>query len=387
VLLLVTGLILEKRFDEGSPLQAQRLFVGWSRPFYLFAFLDILFVQLGSLRGTFAGAEASLVHTLLIALLAAIWVMTEFSYLSAILGLVALLQWRAAAHLTGSSLPVHLAGLALAYGALGFGYELFLRQRRRSDGAKGREGEPNWHAIWKLPLQRSAMVISSYSLLLAVVFSVDLVGWSLRALFRFPFRQSVEIETISMIVWVLCLTSLLYVAAAAVYQRIRLGYLAVGMSLAAWFLYAFYINAWEDLSQLQWYALPAGLYLLAIGYLEWGRGSRDLARWLEYAAILLLFGSLFWQTLVLGWGYAILLGSEGFAAFWWGSARRLRRFFYAGMAGVILATVGQLLNALQEVNQWITFGLIGLVLVTMAILVERKLEAIKAWQQVLESWE
>jgi hypothetical protein len=57
------------------------------------------------------------------------------------------------------------------------------------------------------------------------------------------------------------------------------------------------------------------------------------------------------------------------------------------MTGVILATLGQLLNALQAVNQWITFGIIGLVLVAIAIIVERKLEAIKAWQQVLETWE
>jgi len=133
--------------------------------------------------------------------------------------------------------------------------------------------------------------------------------------------------------------------------------------------------------------MPAGLYLLAIGFLEWERGNRNLARWLDYIAILLLMGSLFWQTLVLGWWYSLLLGGEGFAAFWWGSARRLRRFFYAGMTGVILATLGQLLNALQEVNQWITFGLIGLILVILAIIVERKLEAIKAWQQVLETWE
>ena len=89
----------------------------------------------------------------------------------------------------------------------------------------------------------------------------------------------------------------------------------------------------------------------------------------------------------LGVGYALLLGSESFAAFWWGSARRLRRFFYAGMAGAILAALGQLLNALQEANQWITFGVIGLALVVMAILVERKLETFKAWQQVLEAWE
>jgi hypothetical protein len=46
-----------------------------------------------------------------------------------------------------------------------------------------------------------------------------------------------------------------------------------------------------------------------------------------------------------------------------------------------------LLNALQEVNQWITFGLIGIGLVVIAIIVERRLETIKAWQQVLETWE
>jgi len=157
--------------------------------------------------------------------------------------------------------------------------------------------------------------------------------------------------------------------------------------LTGWFTYAFYINAWDNLRQLQWYAMPAGLYLLGIGYLEWQRGNKQLARWVDYAAVFLLFGARFWQTLVFGWWYAVLLGSVGFAAFWWGSARRLRRFFYAGMSGVILAALGQTLNALQEINQWITFGLIGIVLVVLAVLVEGRLEAIKAWQQVLETWE
>jgi hypothetical protein len=206
-------------------------------------------------------------------------------------------------------------------------------------------------------------------------------------LFGLPFRDIIETETVWMVIWVLALVGLLYVAAAVVYRRLRLGYLAIGMLLGGWFLYAFYINAWANLREVQWYALPAGLYLLGIGALEWARGNRGLARWLDYAAMLLMFGSLFWQTLSFGWWFALTLGSEGFAAFWWGSARRLRRFFYAGMTGVILATLGQLLNALQAVNQWITFGIIGLVLVAIAIIVERKLEAIKAWQQVLETWE
>jgi hypothetical protein len=129
------------------------------------------------------------------------------------------------------------------------------------------------------------------------------------------------------------------------------------------------------------------LYLLGIAYLEWQRGNRTLARWLEYAAVLLMMGSLFWQTLLFGWGYALMLGIEGFAAFWWGSARRLRRFLYAGMMGVILATTAQLINSLRSVNQWIVFGVIGLLVVVAAIVIERKLEDIKAWRQVMETWE
>ncbi len=384
-LMLLTGLLVEKRFNEGSPLHTKRVLRGWSRPFYLFVFFDILIAQLSSLRGTYAGTAVSLVHMLLIATLASAWTATALSYLSPLLGFAALLQWRAASHALAISLPIYLAALALGYGALGFGYSLFKREFQNNE--RSETDRRTWHSIWELPLQRTALILSVYSLGIAVVLGFDIVGWSVRALFRIPFRAMVDLQTVYMAVWVFSLSGLLYAAAAAVYRSIRLGYMTVGMMLAGWFTYAFYINAWENLVHLQWYAIPAGVYLLSIGYLEWQRGNRNLARWLDYAAMLLLFGSLFWQTLVFGWWYAFMLGSEGFAAFWWGSARRLRRFFYAGMAGVILATLGQLLNALQEVNQWITFGLIGLLLVIIAIVVERKLEAIKAWQQVLESWE
>jgi hypothetical protein len=77
--------------------------------------------------------------------------------------------------------------------------------------------------------------------------------------------------------------------------------------------------------------VPAGLYLLIVAYLEWQQGNKVPAHWLDYTARLLMLGSLFWQTLLFGWGYALLLGTEGLSVFWWGSARRLRRFFYAGM--------------------------------------------------------
>ena len=57
------------------------------------------------------------------------------------------------------------------------------------------------------------------------------------------------------------------------------------------------------------------------------------------------------------------------------------------MVAVVLATVGQLINSLWSINQWIVFGLIGLLLVLLAIVVERKLENIKLWQKILDTWE
>jgi hypothetical protein len=214
-----------------------------------------------------------------------------------------------------------------------------------------------------------------------------MIGWTIRALLGLPFREVVEQETVLMVVRVFSLLGLLYLGAAYHHRLLRAAYGAVGLLLAAWLVYIFFVQQWAGLRAVQWYALPAGLYLLTIAYLEWQRDHRSLARSIDYAATFLMLGSLFWQTWVFGWGFFLLLIAEGLLAMWWGSARRLRRFLYAGMVGVVLATLGQLLNALRSVNQWLVFGLIGLLLVVAAIAVERKLEELKVWQDSLESWE
>jgi hypothetical protein len=376
----LAGLALEKRLGEGSPLNTKRMLAGWSRPLYALLLWDMITTQMGSLGSGAGSALVSLAHAVLLGLLASAWVSPTLPYSSAALGALALGQWLSAGEAPPHSYPLAYARLALGYGLAGYGLALGLRWFQRL-------GWPGWLDIWQRALQLSSLAISLGALGLAALIGVDLVTWTARAILGFPIRSIVDIPTAQMIVGVLSLVGLLYVAAAAVYRRMRLGYLAVGMLLAAWLVFAFYIQAWEGPRQVQWYALPAGLYLMGIGYLEWRRGNRGLARWLDYAAMLLLLGSLFWQTLAFGWRYALALGAEGFSAFWWGSARRLRRFFYAGVTGVILATLGQLLNALQAINQWITFGIIGLLLVSIAILVERRLERIKAWQEILETWE
>ncbi len=381
------GLGLEKWLKEGSPLEKGKRFKGWSRPLYWFVLIDILAGQLGSsVRDSFASASISLVHTLLIALLASIWMSQWLPYLSALLGVVALLQWHEAANMPDYRLPIYLAELALGYGALGFGYTLLKRQQRLWPGIL-EQAWARWMPIWERPLQRAGMAISILTFFAAFVQGFDLFISSLLILVGLSSRENVQLQMAWMAVDVFSLIGLLYAAAAAGYKRQRLGYLAVGLLLAGWFMFAFYINTWDGLRQVQWYALPAGLYLLTIGYLEWRNGQRTLGRWLDYLAMFLMLGSLFWQTLVFGLFFVFLLICEGVTSLWWGSARRLRRFFYAGIIGVMLAVLGQLLNALQTVNQWLVFGLIGLMLVALAVLVERKLDTIKAWQKVLETWE
>ncbi|MBE7552137.1 MAG: hypothetical protein HS126_13795 [Anaerolineales bacterium] len=374
----VVALFIERWRNEGSPLSSNLIWQGWSRPLYIIMLFDIIFVQLFSLGEASVGAIVTLTHALIFVVLASVWLSAWLPYVSATFGTLALVQWLSALGGPIEGLPVALAGLALAYGLIGYSLNWTYQSALRTWTLRP------WLRVWAVPLQRFSLGFSWIILSLTAWLGFDLAGWTVRAIFGLPFREVVELATVQMVVRVLALLGLLYVAATFTYRRVRLGYVALGMLLAAWMLHTFYVQEWEN---VQWYAIPAGLYLLTIAYMEWRRGNKVLARWLDYAAMLLMLGSLFWQTLLFGWGYALLLGTEGFSAFWWGSARRLRRFFYAGMVAVILATIGQLVNSLRSINQWIVFGLIGLILVVVAVIVERKLDNIKAWQEVLDSWE
>ncbi len=424
----VAALIVERRREEGSPMDWKRLLYGWSRPLYLLALVDVSVAQATSTGGTRAGAWVTLAHGLLLGLLASAWRSSILSYLGTAWGALALGQWLLALEWPRDGFSVAFARLSLGYGLFGYGLALWRRgstgvqappddaelgawsfaSRRAWRGALrtlilGLRGAwtralglvrlpggelPPWLGVWERPLQRAGLVLSWGVLALATWLSLDLVSWTVRAMLGQSFREIVDLATVRMAVSVLSWIGLLYVAASAAHRRLGLGYLAVGMLLAGWMLHAFYVQEWDGLARVQWYAAPAGLYLLGVAYLEWRIGHRAWARWLDYAAMLLMFGSLFWQTMLFGWQYALMLGTEGLALFWWGSARRLRRFFYAGMVGVVLATVGQLINSLQKINQWIVFGVIGILLVVVAAIVERRLEAIRAsLQQVLEDWE
>jgi hypothetical protein len=405
VTLITTGiaLFIEQRRNEGSPFNLAKVSAGWSRPLYALVAYDAIITQFVSLaRGGTAGAAITLVHALLFAVLASWWLATPLTYVSGALGMLAVVQWIFT--LEGGApegFPVALAQLTLAYGLVGYGL-MFIKNKIPNPAQASQPPTSNLQpltsnpqssifnlqsltSLWSKPLQSLSLGFSVGVLLLTALMGIDIVGWTVRALFGF--RSVVRIETAQMWVGVLSLFGLLYVTTAVAYRRLRFGYAAIALLIVAWMIHAFYVNQWRGSAQVQWYALPAGVYLLAIAYSEWQRGNKPLGRWLDYAAMFLMMGSLFWQTLLYGWAYALLLGSEGIAGLWWGSARRLRRFLYIGMLGIVLATVAQLINALQAVNQWIIFGIIGLLALIIAVVVERKLDDLKVWREVLETWE
>jgi hypothetical protein len=143
---------------------------------------------------------------------------------------------------------------------------------------------------------------------------------------------------------------------------------------------------------VQIYALPAGTYLIMIGYLEHHFGSRKIAVWIDRLAILLVLGSSFWQSLgdYHPLSYATLMGMECLAMVFFGSARRLRRYLYAGLVGLAVNVVAQLVDPLLR-GSWIVFLVVGLVVVIIAVIVERKLEQVKEMSEDvrrrLEAWE
>jgi cbb3-type cytochrome oxidase subunit 3 len=385
ILTAVAGLFVEKVRREGPPLAivAGRLrlnMAGWSRPFYALLAVNLLIGQFMTLLHlTAAGPVVTLLNGLVLLLLATAWQLAPLAYAPPALGLLALFQALAWYDSPSTTIPVALAVLAVVYGLTGYGL-----QYGRQVVAVG------WQrtVLWERPLRLAGWAVSGLALLSALGNAPDLPAVVLRFLFIRPVFLPVELPQVEMVILVLAILGLFYLAAALA-ERVRwLGYAALVLLLAAWSLWLLLIQGQRE---LQLYAIPAAAYLLGVGWLEWQFGSRALARWLDRAALLLLFGSVFWQSLGFGGGaYALLMIVEGLLVAWLGSWRRLRRLLYAGVVGVVTAVTGQLIEPLLALDTFVLL-LLGALLVALGIALERRLEKVrdlsKELRLKLEDWD
>ncbi|MCP4428199.1 MAG: hypothetical protein GY803_27235, partial [Chloroflexi bacterium] len=238
------------------------------------------------------------------------------------------------------------------------------------------------------PLRFTSWASSSIALLLAFVLGARVSTLVFRALAGMVVVRPSDLPQVQMMILTLAILGLFYLTVALTERRLRIGYAALALLLAAWSLWLLLI---AQQTNLQLYALPASIYLLGIGWLEWQTGQRRLARWIDRAGLLLMFGSVFWQSFgeYGGW-YALLMVVEGLLMVWLGSWRRLRRLLYGGVTAVVVAVGGQLIEPLLALNTFVLL-LLGALLVGLGIGLERRLERVrelsKEFRGRLEDWE
>jgi hypothetical protein len=74
-----------------------------------------------------------------------------------------------------------------------------------------------------------------------------------------------------------------------------------------------------------------------------------------------------------------------------GVANRLRYYFFGSITALVLEVVSLSIDPIQAADKWVVLGAAGLFLVTVALLLERKREAVihlsKEWIHRLKEWQ
>lgn len=152
------------------------------------------------------------------------------------------------------------------------------------------------------------------------------------------------------------------------------------------------LATWE-VRELQWYVIPAGLYLLALAAgLRRFQGRRRTSQLVEAAAVMLLLGTSLGQALRPEGGlpYSLLLFGESLAVAGYGALGRLRVPFLGGLGFFVAGVVWMTVDAVRLANQWVLLGAIGLAMVLAYVVLERHQERLtragRFWAAQLRSW-
>jgi hypothetical protein len=330
----------------------------WVQPFFIFATLDLVLSQAFALYDLETAIIVATGHTVLLGLLAMLWLDTALAY-----GALAIFLLAMGYRLRWAELP--FAEALATVGGIGFGLYLLARIAERvATGVKSPL------VVWPKPLMNAAMFLTA----LAVILTLP---------------QVVTHTTASAVA--LAFAGALYLTIAYRGRYYRLGYLGMAMLQLAWVL----VLIVQDVTQPQWYAIPAGLYLTGMGFLERRRANSLFAILIESLGLAVLLLTSFIQSLdgAAGFPYFLLLLIEALLVTWWGAGRRLKTPFFIGLGASVLNVVAQVvvLVNVYNVTPWIIILSVGLLLVTAAVFVERQRVRIIAqaqeWREALEAWE
>ncbi|NWJ96455.1 MAG: hypothetical protein HXX20_11795 [Chloroflexi bacterium] len=226
--------------------------------------------------------------------------------------------------------------------------------------------------------------------------------WSYSLLTRY--RSASHFEGWESLSWLLGIIGLNYLIVSRLEDRRQVAttdesrwrYLSYGavMFIEAWFSLRLGLNS---VNQLQFYVIPLGLVCLVFGWQERNGRSPRTANLLEGLGLTILLSTTLmqafgWQTFGLGktW-YGIWLLLEGLLVLGFGAARRLRYYFFGGLAALLLDLAALSVDPIRATDKWVVLGLTGLVLIGLALFLERKRESVilisKNWFGQLHQWE
>lgn len=382
-LTLFAAVLVQTVRQEDAPLvkvdgRWQVRFGGWARPLYLLLWLNLAIGELLTLDMQASSAPATLVQAIMVGIIASVWQWPVLVYGALFGGLAALSQSMVWSGASSAAWPTAWAVLAAVYGLVGYALQRIRPEMKMWP----------WVEAWQRALRYSGGIISGLALAVLIDKGLPVLDLFMQALVRRPLLTWPETVLVTMVVRTLAVLGLFYLVASLAEKWPRFSYLALWLLLTSWSVWLLLLAGSRE---LQFYALPSGLYLLLVGWLEHSRGSQAVARWIDRAGLLLLLGSSFWQSLgQWGGGYALLMIVEGLLIAWLGSWRRLRRLLYGGVVGVVTAVAGQLIEPLMELNS-LALLLLGALLVALGIGLERRLEKVRhlsqEWRTRLESWE
>jgi hypothetical protein len=190
----------------------------------------------------------------------------------------------------------------------------------------------------------------------------------------------------------LVMLSLLLVTQSVSRRSIPFAYGAGGTLVAAALCQ---LAVWR-IGEPQWYVLPSGIYLLALADgLRRFQGKRQISQVIECGALLLMLGTTaveaFRSEGLLALGQTTLLCGEALLLLAYGMLARIRVPFLGGLVFFVLGVLWLGIDPLLASNKWLLLGLLGLTLVGLYVLLERRQEQLvragRIWIERVSAWQ
>ncbi len=332
----------------------------WSRPFFIFAAIDIVVWQPIALNSYDTTITLAIGHALLLTLFSILW--TEGSLVYDVIGFSLL-----AVGASLKQIQVTFGDAAAIFGGIGFGLYLLARI---IEPISFRFKPLN---IWPAPLTQMSIFLTAASVIVNLP-SVTTHMTATAASFAFA--------------------GALYIAIAYRERQYLLGYLGMALLEIAWAM-VLYMN---DIRQPQFYAIPGGFYFIGIAFLEMQRGRKRYAAAIELLGLGVLLVTSFGQSLdgETGLAYFVLLMVESLLVIWWGVLQKRKIPFFTGIGASAINIAAQVIilisvNDIHRVNRWLVAFVAGLLITGIAVIAELKREQLRArsrqLSEMLEKWE